>query len=70
MSPPRLTGALRSFSNVSKKVDFTQELSDLKVRPTNGQTLCKKHILNSAVLCSAIDTIQYSLNSQCVYMNS
>ena len=33
MSPPRLTGALRSFSNVSKKEDFTGKLYDLKVRP-------------------------------------
>ncbi|MED6261623.1 hypothetical protein ATANTOWER_007730 [Ataeniobius toweri] len=31
MSPPRLTGALRSFSNVSKKEDPTEQLYDLKV---------------------------------------
>uniref|UniRef100_A0A3Q3RSP6 Activating signal cointegrator 1 complex subunit 3 n=1 Tax=Mastacembelus armatus TaxID=205130 RepID=A0A3Q3RSP6_9TELE len=30
MSPPRLTGALRSFSSVSKKDDFTEQLYDLK----------------------------------------
>ncbi|XP_036929832.1 activating signal cointegrator 1 complex subunit 3 [Acanthopagrus latus] len=32
MSPPRLTGALRSFSNVSKKEDFTGKLYDLKTK--------------------------------------
>ncbi|XP_035527998.1 activating signal cointegrator 1 complex subunit 3 [Morone saxatilis] len=32
MSPPRLTGALRSFSTVSKKEDFTEQLSDLKTK--------------------------------------
>ncbi|XP_032375241.1 activating signal cointegrator 1 complex subunit 3 [Etheostoma spectabile] len=32
MSPPRLTGALRSFSNVSKKEDFTEHLHDLKTK--------------------------------------
>lgn len=32
MSPPRLTGALRSFSSVSKKEEETQQLYDLKVR--------------------------------------
>ncbi|XP_076593233.1 activating signal cointegrator 1 complex subunit 3 isoform X1 [Chaetodon auriga] len=32
MSPPRLTGALRSFSNVSKKEDFTEQLYDLKTK--------------------------------------
>lgn len=32
MSPPRLTGALRSFSSVSKKEDFSEQLYDLKVR--------------------------------------
>lgn len=31
MSPPRLTGALRSFSSVSKKDEFTEHLYDLKV---------------------------------------
>lgn len=31
MSPPRLTGALRSFSNVSRREDFTEQLYDLKV---------------------------------------
>lgn len=32
MSPPRLTGALRSFSSVSKKEEQTEQLYDLKVR--------------------------------------
>lgn len=32
MSPPRLTGALRSFSNVSKKEDFSEQLYDLKTK--------------------------------------
>uniref|UniRef100_A0A8C4NRA2 Activating signal cointegrator 1 complex subunit 3 n=1 Tax=Dicentrarchus labrax TaxID=13489 RepID=A0A8C4NRA2_DICLA len=32
MSPPRLTGALRSFSTVSKKEDFTEQLNDLKTK--------------------------------------
>lgn len=32
MSPPRLTGALRSFSNVSKKEDFPDQLYDLKTK--------------------------------------
>ncbi|XP_045901451.1 activating signal cointegrator 1 complex subunit 3-like [Micropterus dolomieu] len=32
MSPPRLTGALRSFSNVSKKEDFPEQLYDLKTK--------------------------------------
>ncbi|KAM9353179.1 activating signal cointegrator 1 complex subunit 3 [Symphorus nematophorus] len=32
MSPPRLTGALRSFSNVSKKDDFSDQLYDLKTK--------------------------------------
>ncbi|XP_056289492.1 activating signal cointegrator 1 complex subunit 3 [Pseudoliparis swirei] len=32
MSPPRLTGALRSFSNVSKREDVTEQLYDLKTK--------------------------------------
>uniref|UniRef100_A0A6Q2ZC08 Activating signal cointegrator 1 complex subunit 3 n=1 Tax=Esox lucius TaxID=8010 RepID=A0A6Q2ZC08_ESOLU len=32
MSPPRLTGALRSFSTVSKREEFTEHVYDLKVR--------------------------------------
>uniref|UniRef100_A0A3Q3JPI3 Uncharacterized protein n=1 Tax=Monopterus albus TaxID=43700 RepID=A0A3Q3JPI3_MONAL len=32
MSPPRLTSALRSFSNVSKKEDLTEQLYDLKIK--------------------------------------
>uniref|UniRef100_A0A671PX15 Uncharacterized protein n=1 Tax=Sinocyclocheilus anshuiensis TaxID=1608454 RepID=A0A671PX15_9TELE len=30
MSPPRLTGALRSFSTVSKQDDLKQDIYDLK----------------------------------------
>lgn len=32
MALPRLTGALRSFSNVTKHEDFSEELADLKVK--------------------------------------
>lgn len=32
MAPPRLTGALRSFSTVSKQEDLSLELYDLKAR--------------------------------------
>ncbi|XP_044063670.1 activating signal cointegrator 1 complex subunit 3 [Siniperca chuatsi] len=39
MSPPRLTGALRSFSNVSKKEDFTEQLYDLKTKRLKRQEL-------------------------------
>lgn len=35
MAPPRLTGALRSFSSVSKKEDVTEHLYDLKVSPVS-----------------------------------
>ncbi|XP_068602904.1 activating signal cointegrator 1 complex subunit 3 [Brachionichthys hirsutus] len=37
MSPPRLTGALRSFSNVSKKEDFSPQLHDLKTKRLKRQ---------------------------------
>ncbi|XP_068188978.1 activating signal cointegrator 1 complex subunit 3 isoform X2 [Antennarius striatus] len=37
MSPPRLTGALRSFSSVSKKDDFSQQLYDLKTKRLKRQ---------------------------------
>ncbi|KAF3691498.1 Activating signal cointegrator 1 complex subunit 3 [Channa argus] len=39
MSPPRLTGALRSFSNVSKKEDVTEQLYDLKTKRLKRQEL-------------------------------
>ncbi|KAK5611744.1 hypothetical protein CRENBAI_010730 [Crenichthys baileyi] len=39
MSPPRLTGALRSFSNVSKKEDPTEQLYDLKAKRLKRQEL-------------------------------
>ncbi|KAM7382306.1 hypothetical protein PAMP_002044 [Pampus punctatissimus] len=39
MSPPRLTGALRSFSNVSRKEDFTEQLYDLKTKRLKRQEL-------------------------------
>ncbi|KAM3873609.1 activating signal cointegrator 1 complex subunit 3 [Diretmus argenteus] len=39
MSPPRLTGSLRSFSNVSKKEDFTEQLYDLKTKRLKRQEL-------------------------------
>uniref|UniRef100_A0AAR2JKC4 Activating signal cointegrator 1 complex subunit 3 n=1 Tax=Pygocentrus nattereri TaxID=42514 RepID=A0AAR2JKC4_PYGNA len=39
MSPPRLTGALRSFSTVSKQEDFTLELYDLKAKRLKRQEL-------------------------------
>uniref|UniRef100_A0AAQ5YS41 Activating signal cointegrator 1 complex subunit 3 n=1 Tax=Amphiprion ocellaris TaxID=80972 RepID=A0AAQ5YS41_AMPOC len=37
MSPPRLTGALRSFSNVSKKDVFTEHLNVLKAKRLKRQ---------------------------------
>ncbi|TMS11043.1 Activating signal cointegrator 1 complex subunit 3 [Larimichthys crocea] len=42
MSPPRLTGALRSFSNVSKKEDFTEQLYDLKTKRLKRRELFAK----------------------------
>ncbi|XP_041708650.2 activating signal cointegrator 1 complex subunit 3 [Coregonus clupeaformis] len=39
MSPPRLTGALRSFSTVSKHEDFTEEVYDLKTKRLKRQEL-------------------------------
>ncbi|CAN9514188.1 unnamed protein product [Ophioblennius macclurei] len=39
MSPPRLTGALRSFSNVSKKEDVTEQVYDLKAKRLKRQEL-------------------------------
>lgn len=36
MSPPRLTGALRSFSVVSRKDDLAEQRFDLKVRTGPG----------------------------------
>ncbi|KAM4632986.1 activating signal cointegrator 1 complex subunit 3 [Polymixia lowei] len=39
MSPPRLTGALRSFSNVSKKEDFSDQGYDLKTKRLKRQEL-------------------------------
>ncbi|XP_038129491.1 activating signal cointegrator 1 complex subunit 3 [Cyprinodon tularosa] len=39
MSPPRLTGALRSFSNVSKKEDPVEQLYDLKTKRLKRQEL-------------------------------
>ncbi|CAJ1061882.1 activating signal cointegrator 1 complex subunit 3 [Xyrichtys novacula] len=42
MSPPRLTGALRSFSTVSKKEDFTEQLYDLKSKRLKRRELFAK----------------------------
>ncbi|XP_054637611.1 activating signal cointegrator 1 complex subunit 3 isoform X1 [Dunckerocampus dactyliophorus] len=39
MSPPRLTGALRSFSNVTRKEDFNEKLCDLKTKRLKKQEL-------------------------------
>ncbi|XP_075320774.1 activating signal cointegrator 1 complex subunit 3-like [Odontesthes bonariensis] len=39
MSPPRLTGALRSFSNVSKKEDLAEQFYDLKAKRLKRQEL-------------------------------
>ncbi|XP_035984554.1 activating signal cointegrator 1 complex subunit 3-like isoform X2 [Fundulus heteroclitus] len=39
MAPPRLTGALRSFSTVSKKEDPTRQLYDLKTKRLKRQEL-------------------------------
>lgn len=43
MSPPRLTGALRSFSCVSKKEEQTEQLYDLKVTQ-DGRLCCLGYI--------------------------
>uniref|UniRef100_A0A3P9AM31 Activating signal cointegrator 1 complex subunit 3 n=1 Tax=Esox lucius TaxID=8010 RepID=A0A3P9AM31_ESOLU len=39
MSPPRLTGALRSFSTVSKREEFTEHVYDLKRKRLKRQEL-------------------------------
>ncbi|XP_028326089.1 activating signal cointegrator 1 complex subunit 3 isoform X2 [Gouania willdenowi] len=39
MAPPRLTGALRSFSNVTKKEDVNDQLYDLKAKRLKRQQL-------------------------------
>nr|XP_057909252.1 activating signal cointegrator 1 complex subunit 3 isoform X2 [Doryrhamphus excisus] len=39
MSPPRLTGALRSFSNVTRKEDFNEKFCDLKTKRLKKQEL-------------------------------
>ncbi|XP_048008746.1 activating signal cointegrator 1 complex subunit 3 [Megalobrama amblycephala] len=39
MSPPRLTGALRSFSTVSKQDDLTQDVYDLKTKRLKRQEI-------------------------------
>lgn len=39
MSPPRLTGALRSFSSVCKKEDLTEEVFDLRTKRLKRQEL-------------------------------
>lgn len=46
MSPPRLTGALRSFSTVSKQEDFTEEVYDLKVRLTQNKLHYRPYLIN------------------------
>ena len=57
MSPPRLTGALRSFSNVSKKDDIDGQVYDLKVSKR-----CHKRSLkasgNVPILLDPIDKLQ------------
>ncbi|XP_061919735.1 activating signal cointegrator 1 complex subunit 3 [Entelurus aequoreus] len=42
MTPPRLTGALRSFSNVTRKEDFNEKLYDLKTKRLKKQELFAK----------------------------
>lgn len=37
MALPRLTGALRSFSNVTKQDNYNEEVADLKVNFLNGK---------------------------------
>lgn len=39
---PRLTGALRSFSNVTKKDNYNEEVADLKVMLLSGKLLKTK----------------------------
>uniref|UniRef100_A0A8C7XBM4 Activating signal cointegrator 1 complex subunit 3 n=1 Tax=Oryzias sinensis TaxID=183150 RepID=A0A8C7XBM4_9TELE len=46
MSPPRLTGALRSFSNVSRKEDLSEQLFDLKDKRLKKQLLFAKEGLS------------------------
>uniref|UniRef100_A0A3B3DTQ4 Activating signal cointegrator 1 complex subunit 3 n=1 Tax=Oryzias melastigma TaxID=30732 RepID=A0A3B3DTQ4_ORYME len=46
MSPPRLTGALRSFSNVSRKEDLSEQLLDLKEKRLKKQQLFSKEGLS------------------------
>ncbi|RVE62285.1 hypothetical protein OJAV_G00155550 [Oryzias javanicus] len=46
MSPPRLTGALRSFSNVSRKEDLSEQLLDLKEKRLKKQLLFAKEGLS------------------------
>ncbi|XP_049587818.1 activating signal cointegrator 1 complex subunit 3 [Syngnathus scovelli] len=45
MSPPRLTGALRSFSNVTRKEDFNEKLCDLKTKRLKRRELFAKEEL-------------------------
>lgn len=37
MALPRLTGALRSFSNVTKQDNYNEEVADLKVNILDGK---------------------------------
>ncbi|KAF4088062.1 hypothetical protein AMELA_G00078530 [Ameiurus melas] len=50
MAPPRLTGALRSFSTVSKQEDFSSELYDLKAKRLKRQELFAREGLTWAKL--------------------
>ncbi|XP_061770948.1 activating signal cointegrator 1 complex subunit 3 [Nerophis ophidion] len=46
MTPPRLTGALRSFSDVTRKEDFNEKLYDLKTKRLKKQELFAKEGLS------------------------
>lgn len=50
MAPPRLTGALRSFSTVSKQENFPSELYDLKAKRLKRQELFAREGLTWAKL--------------------
>lgn len=61
MSPPRLTGALRSFSTVSKQEDFTQDVYDLKVRLKYSFTCCFKPLIHNLSIAKQMGVIRIAL---------
>ncbi|XP_077455363.1 activating signal cointegrator 1 complex subunit 3 isoform X2 [Stigmatopora argus] len=51
MSPPRLTGALRSFSNVTRKEDIDEKLNNLKTKRLKKQELFTREGLTWQKIC-------------------